>query len=61
MELKRVRVQQGYTQKQVAHLACISERAYQSYELGIRKPSVDVAQRIAKALNSTVEELFKIV
>lgn len=61
MELKKQREAQGKTQKEVAELAGVSFRGYQNYELGIRKPSVDVAQRIAKALNSTVEELFKIV
>lgn len=59
MELKRIRLLRSLTQREVAEKAQISERAYQSYELGLRKPSVDVAKRIAIALGSTIEELFK--
>lgn len=48
----------GLTQVEVARKAGISDRAYQNYEAGERIPRADVAKRIAKALNSTVEELF---
>lgn len=48
----------GLTQVEVAIKAGISDRAYQNYEAGERIPRADVAKRIAKALNSTVEELF---
>lgn len=59
MELKKRREALGKTQREIADLAGISFRGYQNYELGLRKPSVDVARNIAKALGSTVEELFK--
>lgn len=61
VELKKRREALGKTQKEIAELSGISFRGYQNYELGIRKPSVDVAQKIAKVLKSTVEELFKSV
>ena len=48
----------GFTQVQVANKAGIAERMYQEYEYGKRKPGVETAIRIAKILNSTVEELF---
>ena len=46
------------TQADVAKSAKISERAYQRYEAGDCIPSVATAKMIARALNSTVEELF---
>ena len=58
IKLKTTREKQGFSQKAVAQKAGITERGYQNYELGLRKPNVDTAIRIAKALNSTVEELF---
>lgn len=48
----------GKTQAQVAKEANIAERAYQNYEYDKREPSARTAIRIARALNSTVEELF---
>lgn len=58
MELRAAREQSGKTQKQVAELADIAERQYQDYEYGKREPGVRTAIRIARALNTTAEELF---
>lgn len=57
-KLKRKRKKTGLTQAEVANKAKISLRAYQYYENGERAPDVLAAKLIAKALNSTVEELF---
>ena len=57
--LINAREKTGLTQAQVADKAKITTRVYQYYEAGERKPNVYTAQLIAKALNSTVEELFK--
>lgn len=57
-KLKKVRENSGLTQVQVADKAKVSLRAYQQYEYGKRIPRADVAKLIAKALNSSVEELF---
>ncbi len=43
---------------EVAQLANITEGCYQRYEYGDRIPRADTAIMIAKALKSTVEELF---
>lgn len=59
IKLKQAREEQGLSQKAVAKRAGITERGYQNYELGLRKPNVDTAICIAKALNRTVEELFE--
>lgn len=58
MELRAAREQSGKTQAQVAKESYISEKTYQSYEYDKREPGVRTAIRIAKALNSTVEDLF---
>ena len=58
MELRAVREQSGKTQAQVAKEANISEVAYQMYEYDKREPRVRTAIRIAKALGSSVENLF---
>lgn len=59
-KLKNRREESGLTQVQVAEKACITGRNYQRIERGIQTPKSTTAQLIAKALNSTVEELFPI-
>ena len=47
------------TQPQLAEMAKLpSYTVVQGYEHGRRTPSVEIALRIAKALDTTVEELF---
>lgn len=57
-KLQTAREKTGLTQVEVADKAKVTVTCYQRYEYGNRKPRVDVAKLIAKALNSTVEELF---
>lgn len=57
-KLKAKRQKEGLTQVEVAEKANTSIRSYKSYESGERFPRVDTAKLIAKALNSTVDELF---
>lgn len=57
-ELIKARENMGFTQVQVANKAGIAERMYQEYEYDKREPGVRTAIRIARILNSTVEELF---
>lgn len=56
--LKLMRDRLGLTQNQVSDIAKITLRSYQNYEYSKRIPKVNVSLAIAKALNSTVEELF---
>ena len=58
MELRATREKSGKTQKQVAEEVGVSERLYQDYEYDKRCPNVRTAIRIARALESSVEELF---
>lgn len=57
-ELIRARTKAGLTQVEVAKKVGIQERAYQNYEAGVRIPRADVAVRIARTVQSTVEKLF---
>lgn len=51
----------GFTQPQLAEKANLtSYTLIQRYERGLRTPGVDIAIRIARALDTTVEELFPI-
>lgn len=58
IKLKTTRQQEGLTQVEVAKKADITVTSYQRYESGERIPRADIAVLIARALNSTVEELF---
>ena len=57
-KLIKARKKEGLKQVKIAYKANISERYYQQLEAGTSNPTVDIAKLIAKALNSTVEELF---
>ena len=56
--LKKRRKQLKLTQKAVAERIGIAESAYQRYEQKNREPGVKTALKIAKALETTVEELY---
>lgn len=58
MALKAAREKSGKTQAQVAKEARIGERLYQEYEYDHRCPNARTAIRIARAVESTVEEIF---
>lgn len=58
MELRAAREKAGLTQTQVAQCAEVTDRMYQDYEYNKSEPGVRTAIRIARALDSTVEELF---
>ena len=54
-----LRKQNGLTQPQLAELAKLpSYTVVQGYERGRRSPSLAAGIRLARALNTTVEELF---
>lgn len=56
-KLKKLRDELHLTQKEVADKACITESAYRAYELGDRKPKLEILDRIAKALGVRPEYL----
>lgn len=48
--LEEIRLKKGHSQEEVARAAGISRAAYTNIELGRRRPSPEVAQKIAKFL-----------
>ena len=57
--MKAAREKSGKTQVQVANEAKISQAQYQNIEYDKSEPRVRTAIRIAKALGTTVEALFR--
>ena len=56
--LKKYREEKGLTQAQLSELAGITTRQIQNYEGGKARPRLDAAEKIAKALNITTDELL---
>lgn len=57
-DLKKYRVKNGLTQRQVADRAGLQENAYQRYEYGKTVPNVLTAMRVADILNTEVKKLW---
>lgn len=57
-KLRERRKELGLTQKQVASRLYVTEQAYQRYEILETCPNVITAIQIARALRTTVEELW---
>lgn len=57
-KLRQARIKHHKTQNEIALYAKISLKSYQRIEHEEQVPSVRIAILIAKALNSSVEELF---
>lgn len=51
IDLRTIRNNSDKTQKEIAHEVGITRAFYSNIEKGIRRPSPEVAQRIAKTLN----------
>lgn len=58
-KLKQLREERGLLQKAVAKSVGITTSYYGMIELGIRRPSLDLAIRICKYFNLSVEEVFE--
>ena len=56
--LKELREKNNLTQEQLAKNSGISSRMIQRYEYGTSRPRLDAAEKIAKALNVTTDELL---
>lgn len=56
--LKSIREQRGLTQVQLAEQSGVSTRMIQNYEGGTNRPRIEIAEKIAKALNITADELL---
>ena len=56
--LKEVRTRQGRTQAELAALVRVSRKTINTVENRVFVPSVVLALRLARALGTTVEQLF---
>lgn len=56
--LKELREHKNLTQEQLAKISGISSRMIQRYEYGTSRPRLDAAEKIAKALNVSTDELL---
>lgn len=56
--LKKLRDEKGLTQVQLSELTGISARMIQKYESGNARPRLDAAEKLAKALNVTTDQLL---
>ena len=57
-KLKALRVQYGYTQKQVAEKVSVSPSVISSYETGERTPSAEVILALAYLYNTSTDYLL---
>lgn len=57
MMLKDLREAKGLTQEQLAESCGVKRNTISMIEIGVNKPSFDLALKLAKALNCGVEEL----
>ncbi len=56
--LRALRQAAGYSQEEVADAAGVAIKAYNRYEYGIREPKVRIANRIARFLNTTTDQIW---
>ena len=56
--LKGLREKNDMTQEQLAKVSGVSPRTIQRYECGTSRPRLDAAEKLAKALNISVDQLL---
>ncbi|MBD7939466.1 helix-turn-helix transcriptional regulator [Cytobacillus sp. Sa5YUA1] len=56
--IKEIRKQKGFKQKDISFITGLNVTTISNYETGYRKPSMNAAYKIAKALGVTVNDLF---
>ena len=56
--LKELRKEAGYSQKQIAEKLCISQQTYSDYENGKTEPTTDTLIRISKIYNVSLDFLL---
>ena len=56
--LQKVREAKGYTQVKLAMIIEVSQQSITYYETGTRVPSLEIAYKLASALNTTIDYLI---
>ncbi len=59
-KIKRMRINRGMTQEELAEAVDLSQRAMSGIETGENFVSAETIDKLVKALNTTLEELFSI-
>ncbi len=59
--LRESRIEKGLTQKEVADALSISKDTLSRYETGKQDPRLDVAIRLSRFLEVSMDELFDVV
>lgn len=58
-KLKELRIEKGYTQENMVEFLGLKHKShYCQIENGDIRPSLDIANKIAKVFNMTIEEIF---
>ncbi len=57
-QLKKLRREKGWTQAQLARQVGVTRQSIIAIEKGKYKPTVELALKLARALNRPVEEIF---
>lgn len=57
-QIKRAERKNDMTQEQLAKISGVSPRTIQRYECGTSRPRLDAAEKLAKALNISVDQLL---
>jgi transcriptional regulator with XRE-family HTH domain len=56
--LKKIRLERGKTQEELAKSIGVSQASLSLYESGICEPSFDTLRKMAKVLDCTIDELL---
>ncbi|APU71969.1 hypothetical protein IV63_GL001690 [Companilactobacillus crustorum] len=57
-QVRKLRKEHQYSQKQLADIVHVSRQTIISIESGRYQPSLDLSFRLARAFNKTIEEVF---
>lgn len=58
--ISQKRIERGLTQRQLAQMCNITYQSLQRYENGSVNPSIVIALHIAKALDTTIDQLYQL-
>lgn len=56
--IRKCREELGFTQQELAEKVGLSQETISQYEIGTRTPNVNIAKKIAEALNVSLDNIF---
>lgn len=59
VELKALRISHGYSQCTFANMCGVSQKTISAIETGTRKPSHDLAKKIAKIFDLSINQIWE--